>query len=184
MLSVRRRKIYTQRIPVLANLIIVWGRASAYMQTNLSTLSSWLMIPACTIPCTIATPTIGMTIIFPKASPIIAPTGNSDSFPNHVLHGGNFNRASAEPRHMSPSGTLAAPIKFAVSRMKARGGWPSGAFGIGEGPEPGGRGVKSALSGVMSAMGKAKIIANAGGVRRDFNEGRMRDKIRRERGAD
>lgn len=74
---------------------------------------------------------------------------------------------------MRPIGTLAAPMKEAVSRMKARMGWPSGAFGMEE-PETG---VKRALRGVMRAMGKAVKMAMAWGVRKErrnvFNFGRM-----------
>ena len=76
-------------------------------------------------------------------------------------------------------------MKFAVSRRKASGGCPSGAFGIGElvipVAGPGGSGVKSALRGVISAMGKAMMMDSAGGVMRDLSAGMRRERKRRDR---
>lgn len=52
----------------------------------------------------------GVKRIFPTAREVIAPTGNDF----HWLRG-TFSLASADPRHINPSGTLAAPINVAAS---------------------------------------------------------------------
>lgn len=89
------------------------------MQTKRSTLSSLLMIPAFVSPSQMSTPSIGEMTILAMAKALIAPTGIA-------FHEGTFmgtlSRASADPRHISPMGTLAAPTKVAVSIMKASGG--------------------------------------------------------------
>ncbi len=79
-----------------------------------------------------------MTSIFPIASHVMAPIGSEVHWRLGICR-----RARAEPRQIRLTGTLAAPMNDAASRTNASGGWPSGAFGIGEL----GMGVKSAFRG-------------------------------------
>ena len=137
------------------------------MHTNCKTLSFESIIPDDTRPFVMSTPNTGIIIIFPIANQAMAPMGND----GHWLRG-TCKRAIADPKHIKPRGTLAAPINVVASKINARGGCPSGAFGMGELVT----GVKRALRGVMIDIGKAVRTASAGG---ESNE-EMAVRIRRE----
>lgn len=126
------------------------------------------------------TPSIGIMNIFVTEKARMAPRGR---FPHSSRERGSCTRATADPRHMRPSGTEAAPTKVALhhtillsnlktgvnecktthqSSINANGGCPSGAFGIGELLT----GVKSALSGVTAVITMLAIIVTEHGKKK------------------
>ena len=125
------------------------------MHTNYKTLSSRSTKPACANHRVILTPISGVTTVLASASAVIAPRGN-------VSPERKRRQASAPPWHIKPIGTLAAPTKFAVSRIKVSGGWPSRRSGTAVGSCPTGAG-KSALSGSTNAITTEMTISTGMG---------------------
>jgi len=111
---------------------------------------------------------IGITTIFPSANETIAPLGNGP--PDRKLK-----EARALPRHIRPSGTVASPMKVAVSKIKANSGCPSGATGRKRGWKLDDGGRKSALRGSTRAITNESTITTVQGLSDCFRKCRERE---------